>query len=763
VNIKSSFILFFVVVFVFLANCATSSSNEIAPVPVTNFKPIGTTPVPADSVSGFQQGSATPVVPPTVTTPLKGATQSSKTSFGGTVVSVTQCSCSNPSLYHIKIIPQVSGGLTDLTYYLSAVKGARPKTGDFVLGLYTQPQGSGEGGCGINSPSAQTGYTLAAGSACLTKPAQGLATSFRVTSNSGIPPVEEPDLKPDPPAEQPAQPIPEQPPTTGTGETPPTGLPTTGTPNPTTGTGSAGGTTGDTKPATEPFKNQFGSGATDANTGGEVSKLQEKLGVKPTGTFDDQTKTALQDYQKKNDINPTGYFGENTQKQINTDIAQESAPKDIPSSAPGSVPPSGTTNSDSKTTGGATSGSDSKENSAIAEARAEARGVWPDGTTKTGVQEMFLADNSVKAAPNLEKSLFDVFSSSRLLQNGIAETRNILNEEMESFVLGAIVTTKLATSVDREREETLTYVSREILKKTVKETETAFSGYNPTVTGSFDSLKKKIVKSQEQLEKSLVNEGFVFADSTFKENVVKAVNNLEPYSDIYVGSLRLTNTDGVLVDTDGDSVSDFDEVNIYKTNPNKSHTAEGDLSDGEKILSGYNPLVRVDEKISFDLPSENPTEDQGLGLFQVTSIDLKKDVSPETGEKDEKITFIGYAPPNSLATLYIFSTPIVVTVKTNSVGEWEYVLDEELEDGQHSIYVASVNSSGKIVAQSRPFYFVKEADAVTLIPRDVALGAGDGGGFFNNNFVIIIGGLFLLGLIGALVVSGSAFLYKKVL
>ncbi len=67
-------------------------------------------------------------------------------------------------------------------------------------------------------------------------------------------------------------------------------------------------------------------------------------------------------------------------------------------------------------------------------------------------------------------------------------------------------------------------------------------------------------------------------------------------------------------------------------------------------------------------------------------------------------------------TLFIFSTPIVVTVKTDLSGSWHYSLDTELPDGNHMLYVASVDASGKILAKSPAVPFTKTAEAAEFTP-----------------------------------------------
>ena len=64
--------------------------------------------------------------------------------------------------------------------------------------------------------------------------------------------------------------------------------------------------------------------------------------------------------------------------------------------------------------------------------------------------------------------------------------------------------------------------------------------------------------------------------------------------------------------------------------------------------------------------------------------------------------------------MYIYSTPIVVTIKTDSNGEWQYLLDKELENGNHTVYTATVNNTGNIVAKSSGYLFTKTAEAITF-------------------------------------------------
>ena len=71
----------------------------------------------------------------------------------------------------------------------------------------------------------------------------------------------------------------------------------------------------------------------------------------------------------------------------------------------------------------------------------------------------------------------------------------------------------------------------------------------------------------------------------------------------------------------------------------------------------------------------------------------------------------GRALPNSLVTLYIYSSPVMVTVQTDADGTFVYVYEKDLSDGNHEVYVALTTTAGAVAAKSEGFQFVREAEA----------------------------------------------------
>lgn len=138
--------------------------------------------------------------------------------------------------------------------------------------------------------------------------------------------------------------------------------------------------------------------------------------------------------------------------------------------------------------------------------------------------------------------------------------------------------------------------------------------------------------------------------------------------------------------------------------------------DRETQIMPRENVVINNPKIVFakDLPEEKNPKISGEvnETMKVDTVEMKK---KDDGKKN--ITLSGKAQPNMLLTIYIFSNdPVVITVRTDENGNWNYELDKEIADGRHEAYVAVTDDSGKIITKSQPVAFVKTAEAATVIP-----------------------------------------------
>mgnify|MGYP001591408897 FL=1 len=166
-------------------------------------------------------------------------------------------------------------------------------------------------------------------------------------------------------------------------------------------------------------------------------------------------------------------------------------------------------------------------------------------------------------------------------------------------------------------------------------------------------------------------------------------------------------------DPDKDGLNNNDEFR-YRTNPLKPDTDGDGFLDGDEIKNGFNPLQfspgDKSDRIIFESPKENGEIKKEI--YQISAAEL---VSSAENKKELRLS--GKGLPNSFITIYIYSDlPIILTIKTDSNGNWSYVLDKQLADGQHEVYVVVTDNTGKITAKSEPLFFVKTAEAITVIP-----------------------------------------------
>lgn len=217
--------------------------------------------------------------------------------------------------------------------------------------------------------------------------------------------------------------------------------------------------------------------------------------------------------------------------------------------------------------------------------------------------------------------------------------------------------------------------------------------------------------------------------------------------------------DAITTDTDTDGISDYDEVNLYRTDPFSADTDSDGFIDGSEVLGGYDPTNASSETIvAYESPREFGTVREDLLVVETVSTLPKGENEVDTDGVATEAVITGRSLPNSFVSLHIFSTPIVVTVKTDAEGAWSYIFDKELDDGNHEVYASITDNAGRIVAKSNPFPFVKTAEAFTPIDAAATVENSntttDEPSLINEFMLLAIGSIAIVGLGLVLILIG---------
>ena len=164
-------------------------------------------------------------------------------------------------------------------------------------------------------------------------------------------------------------------------------------------------------------------------------------------------------------------------------------------------------------------------------------------------------------------------------------------------------------------------------------------------------------------------------------------------------------------DTDGDSLNDRQELTIG-TDPTNPDTDGDGILDGDEYANGYDPLqTNSFPDIEYHSPQTAPPRNTGIYRFD----DKNPVAEAALANGDSGIRFKGYGLPKAYVTLFMYSDPLIVVVKTDELGQWTYTLDKPTEDGEHTVYAAQTNSIGQIQSRSEVMIFVKNGNNVEKV------------------------------------------------
>lgn len=382
-----------------------------------------------------------------------------------------------------------------------------------------------------------------------------------------------------------------------------------------------------------------------------------------------------------------------------------------------------------------------------------------DDTNIIPTTQQFEKTTITKPAINPAETQTNTTTKNEPISVDVVETQTKIQDTTES--LQAIQTTMEATKEELKKivdENVKKITDTTTINTDIKEIETikagiinnidtTLSGTKPVPQEKIEALTKDIQTGLNQISETQPT--LEIQKENYSNAVEKTFETMSMTIEDQVKNLKDQGGDLLYKDSNNDGISDYDSKYVYNIDPIKPTPTtiyEGKvINAGEKVQLGLDPAEKEIVKI---IPEEPiVSEVKPTTFYKVEEVKL-------TSEK--KVVLTGKYLPNSYVTIYVYSTPIIVTVKTDSNGDWSYTLDKELDDGKHTVYTATVNNTGKIIAKSPAYTFVKTAEAATLEPITPVQSTNENikPGILSGNNLYIFIAIFVPIIIFALVLIG---------
>ncbi|HBC58883.1 TPA: hypothetical protein DCZ14_00480, partial [Candidatus Azambacteria bacterium] len=322
----------------------------------------------------------------------------------------------------------------------------------------------------------------------------------------------------------------------------------------------------------------------------------------------------------------------------------------------------------------------------------------------------------------------------------------IKQEEVKRKTAEELPAPEIATE---KKEQVIKEITEKIKEEQQKQTEV-----RQEIAKTIEEAKEKIIQALPEPKRQEAEPVKAAAVKGAEQLIAQFETNVGKHEEEKIGEAASV----AAKDSDKDGMSDYEEIFRFNTDPFAIDSDGDGFNDGVEVASGYNPLdPSPADQIVYEEPKAPEAGVVQPQTFKVEEVKVVEKAKTETGaEVIKKMEIKGRALPNSFVTIYIYSLPIIVTVKADANGAWTYTLDKELDDGEHEIYVATTDNTGKIAAKSAPFTFTKQAAAITLtgITLPAVAPSAEVPSFLSTTYLILTLSLiaFILG-VGLLVIG----------
>ena len=322
----------------------------------------------------------------------------------------------------------------------------------------------------------------------------------------------------------------------------------------------------------------------------------------------------------------------------------------------------------------------------------------------------------------------------------------IKQEEVKRKTAEELPAPEIATE---KKEQVIKEITEKIKEEQQKQTEV-----RQEIAKTIEEAKEKIIQALPEPKRQEAEPVKAAAVKGAEQLIAQFETNVGKHEEEKIGEAASV----AAKDSDKDGMSDYEEIFRFNTDPFAIDSDGDGFNDGVEVASGYNPLdPSPADQIVYEEPKAPEAGVVQPQTFKVEEVKVVEKAKTETGaEVIKKMEIKGKALPNSFVTIYIYSLPIIVTVKADANGAWTYTLDKELDDGEHEIYVATTDNTGKIAAKSAPFTFTKQAAAITLtgITLPAVAPSAEVPSFLSTTYLILTLSLiaFILG-VGLLVIG----------